>query len=187
MLAQSDRGDVRRQDIVQPQEQSLLTAKLVESAVIDSAIDESRLPDAPSATKADAAAGETAPSPAIKRESQGAPVAAQGGPLWIDRSVADRNYFIVTGTMFAASVVNAELTIHCLKQHPSCNDIPPSLKSRGAIYGIGLSADLGVTYLTYTLKRKHNHVWYVPAACITAANLFFGYRAYHWSQEHTIP
>jgi hypothetical protein len=167
--------------------QSLLTAKLVEAPAIGNGSDDTNLPDAPSATKADTSTGGPTPSPAIKKESQGAPVAASGGPLWVDRSVADRKYLILNGAMFSASFANAELTLHCLSQHASCNDVPPSLKSRAAIYGIGIPADLGVAYLTYCLKRKHNHMWYVPAVAVTGANLFFAYRAYHWTQEHSIP
>ena len=175
LLAQSDGGDVQLQDNVQLQDdptQLVLSAKLGE------------LPDAPSAAKPEASAGEAAPSPAVrKEESQGAPPAAMGGPLWIDRGVADRNYLAFTGVMFAASVANAELTLRCLGKHAACNDVPASLNSRKALYGIGIPADLGVAYLTYTMKRKHNHMWYVPAALVTGANLFFAWRAYHWTQQ----
>jgi hypothetical protein len=190
MLAQSDRNDVLRRsdlqlksgDSVQPQ----LTAKLVKSPVLSFSY-ESDLPDAPSASRADDSSANPTSSPAVKKESQGAPVAAQGGPLWVDRSVADRKYLMLTGGMFGASVANAELTLHCLHQHAFCNDVPSSLKSRAAIYGIGIPAELGVAYLTYCLKRKHNHMWYVPAAAVTGANIFFAYRAYHWTQEHSLP
>jgi hypothetical protein len=187
--AQSDRMGVRRQDTVQLQgdsTQPLLIAARVDDPAVGGA--SSELPDAPSATKPDTSTGGAAPSPAVKRQqSQGAPVAAKGGPLWVDRSVADRKYLLLTGGMFAAGVANAELTLHCLHQHVSCNDVPPSLHSRAAIYGIGIPADLGIAYLTYCLKRKHNHMWYVPAAAVTGANIFFAYRAFHWSQEHSIP
>jgi hypothetical protein len=189
LLAQSDRVDIRPNvsDDGKPQ----LAAMLAEVPPTAGVSDHSDLPDAPSATKPDTSTADpsTSPaaSPAIKRESHGAPVAAQGGPLWVDRTVADRTYLALTGGMFGASVANAELTINCLGRHPSCNDVPPSLKSRAAIYGIGIPADLGVAYLTYCLKRKHNHIWYVPAAAVAGANLFFAYRAYHWTQEHSIP
>jgi hypothetical protein len=191
LQAQSNRIDVPRRDNLQLQgdsTQPMLTAVLVEDPAVGGVSSESELPDAPSATKPDTSTGEPAPSPAIKKpESQGAPVAAKGGPLWVDRSVADRNYFVVTGAMFAASIVNAELTLNCLNRHRSCNDVPTSLQNRAALYGIGIPADLGISYLTYYMKKKHSHMWYVPAAAVTGANLFFGWRAYHWSQEHSIP
>lgn len=191
LQAQSDRMDAPRRDNLPRQgdsSQPLLSAALVGGTAVDGASSGSDLPDAPSATKPDASSGGAAPSPAIKKpESQGAPVAAQGGPMWVDRGVADRNYLLLTGGMVGASIANAELTLYCLNRHASCNDIPPSLHSRAAIYGIGIPADLGIAYLTYCLKRKHNHMWYVPAAAVTGANLFFAYRAYHFSQEHSIP
>ena len=187
LQAQSDRIDVQRRDDLQLKvgdaSQSLLTATLVEALVIARVSSESELPDAPSATKPDTSPADPAASPAVKRESHGAPAAAMGGPLGVDRSVADRNYLAVTGAMFGASIANAELTLSCLKQHPFCNDVPASLKSRAALYGIGIPADLGVAYLTYYMKRKHSRIWYVPAACVTAANIFLGVRAYRWTQQ----
>ncbi len=195
LQAQSDRADAPRRDNLQSHGDSgqLIAANLVGGSAINGASTDSDLPDAPSAAKPDtstadaSSGGAAAPSPAVRKESQGAPVAALGGPLWVDRGVADRKYLLVTGGMVGASIMNAELTLHCLNTHVACNDVPSSLKSRSAIYGIGIPADLGIMYLTYCLKRKHNHMWYVPAAAATGANLFFAYRAYHWSQEHSIP
>lgn len=186
LLAQSDRGDVRWRDDLREKmsdtKQPLLTA-MVETPAIGETNNESELPDAPSALRPNTSAGEPTASPVVKRESQGAAPAAMGGPLGVDRGVADRTYLVFTGAMFSASIANAELTLNCLKQHPSCNDVPSSLKSRAAMYGIGIPADLGVAYLTYYMKRKRSHIWYVPAAAVTAANVFLGIRAYRWSQD----
>jgi hypothetical protein len=186
LLAQSDGKDIARQDNVQMQgdAQPLLAAELARSPLIGSASDESDLPDAPSAAKPDTSAGEPASSPAIKKEeSQGAMPAAMGGPLGVDRSVADRNYLAVTGVMFTTSIINAELTVRCLDKHPACNDVPSSLHSRAALYGIGIPADLGMAYLTYFMKKKHSHIWYVPAALVAGANMFLGVRAFRWTQD----
>jgi hypothetical protein len=144
---------------------------------------ESELPDAPSSAKADASTADPTPSPVVKKDSQGALPAATGGRLSPDRSVIDRNYLLVTGGMFGASIANAELTVRCLQVQASCNDVPSFLKSRTALYGIGIPADFGVAYLTYIMKKRHNSIWYVPAALVTGANLFFGVRAYRWSQD----
>jgi hypothetical protein len=190
LLAQSDRIDVQP-SYIQLQgnpAQPLLTAKLDESSSKGSASNESELPDAPSATKPDASPAEPAASPAVKRESpHGAPPAAMGGPLWVDRSVADRSYLLVTGGMFGASIVNTELTLRCLNKHPSCNDVPASFRSRVDLYGVGIPAEFGIAYLTYYMKRKHNHMWYVPAAAVTGANLFLAVRAYRWTQDPSLP
>jgi hypothetical protein len=148
---------------------------------------ESELPDAPSSTKSDTSTPDPSPSPAVKKDSNGAPPAATGGPMSPDRSVIDRNYLLVTGAMFGASIANAELTIRCLQVHNSCNDVPSFMKSRTALYGIGIPADFAVAYLTYIMKKKHNSIWYVPSALVSGANLFFGIRAYRWSQDPAAP
>lgn len=186
LQAQSEGKDARRIDNFQTQDQSgniLLAAKL--DATPATGTSSEALPDAPSATTPDASnAGSSTPSPEVKNESRnGAPPAAIGGPLGIDRSVADRHYFLFTGAMFGSSVVNAELTMRCLNKHASCNDVPRALQSRAALYGIGIPADLAISYLTYYMKRKHSHIWYAPSALVTGANVFFGVRAYRWTQQ----
>ncbi|HWY56806.1 MAG TPA: hypothetical protein VNZ03_20230 [Terriglobales bacterium] len=190
LLAQSDRVGTQPSTVQRQGNpgQPLLTARLDESPAMASVRNESELPDTPSATKPDASTADPAPSPAVRRESShGAPPAASGGPLWADRSVMDRNYLLLTGGMFGASILNAELTLRCLNTHTSCNDVPSSLKSRAAMYGIGIPADLGIAYLTYHLKRKHNHMWFVPEAVVTGANAFLAVRAYRWTQDPGLP
>lgn len=185
-LQAQSRIDVQGRDNFQVQgdpAKSLLTAKLIDYSVMEGVSSESELPDAPSATKEDTSTAASEVSPAVKRESHGAPPAAMGGPFGVDRSVADRNYMAVTGAMFGASIANAELTMHCLGQHSSCNDVPNLLSRRLALYGIGIPADMGVAYLTYYMKRKHSRIWYVPAVCVTTANIFLGVRAYRWAQQ----
>lgn len=185
MLAQSDRVDVQRRDNLHQQGKATqwLTAALIEPPAMDGSSSASALPDAPSATKPDSSTADPSPSPAVKKESSGAQPAALGGPLGVDRTVADRNYLLVTGGMFGASIANAELTVRCLNVHTECNDVPSALHSRAALYGIGIPADLGVAYLTYFMKKKHSRIWYVPAALVGGANLFLGVRAYRWSQD----
>jgi hypothetical protein len=156
----------------------LLTASLEAPAIGN----ESELPDAPSSAKPDAPAVDPAPSPVVK-SSHGAPPAAIGGPLSPDRSVADRNYWLVTGGMVGSSIANAELTVRCLEVHASCNDVPSALKSRAALYGIGIPADLGVAYLSYYMKKKHSRIWYAAPAVVTGANMFLAVRAYRWTND----
>jgi hypothetical protein len=187
LLAQSDRTDFNRQNGFQVKgdtAQGLLAANLGEFPAIGSASNESELPDAPSSTKSDGSITDSSGSPAVKRESShGAPPAATGGPFWVDRSVVDRNYVLVTGGMIGSSILNTEFTMSCFAKHPSCNDIPSFFHRRLVLYGIGLPADLGVAYLTYYMKKKHNHLWFVPAAVVTGANVVLGVRAYRWANQ----
>jgi len=189
LQAQSQDNDARRNDSSQPQDHSayvLLAAKLDESPA--NSASNGALPDAPSATSSDAPNAAPMASPVAKNQSHyGAPPAAVGGPLWADRSVMDRHYFLFTGAMFGSSVMNAELTLRCLNKHAACNDVPHALQSRAALYGIGIPADLAISYLTYYMKKKHSHIWYAPSAAVTGANVFLGIRAYRWTQDPPLP
>lgn len=191
LLAQSDRMDAGSKDNRQSQgdfAQPLLIATLGDPLPTGNANHESELPDAPSTAKPDGSAAEPAASQVAKKESaHGAPPAAMGGPLWVDGNVADRNYLLLTGAMFGATVANTELTLRCLNHHPSCNDVPSSFRSRLDLYAVGIPANLGIDYLTYHLKRKHYHLWFVPAAAVTGANLFLAVRAYRWTQDPSLP
>ena len=185
LQAQSVGNDAQRMEKFQTQDHSayvLLAAKLDESPAANAA-----LPDAPSATTSDDPSASPTPSPAVKNESRyGAPPAATGGPLSVDRTVADRNYLLFTGAMFGSSVMNAELTVRCLDKHASCNDVPRALASRAALYGIGIPADLAISYLTYYMKKKHSHIWYAPSAAVTGVNVFLGIHAYRWTQDPVV-
>jgi hypothetical protein len=189
LQAQSEGNDARRMDNFQPQDHSasvLLAAKLDESPA--NSASNGALPDAPGATTSDDTNASPTPTPAAKNESRyGATPAAVGGPLSVDRTVADRNYLLFTGAMFGSSVMNAELTVRCLDKHPACNDVPRALASRAALYGIGIPADLAISYLTYYMKKKHNHIWYAPSTAVTGANVFLGIRAYRWTQDPVVP
>src|SRR5271169_1426450 len=87
LLAQSDRSDIRGRDDLRAADniQPLLTAGLFETPGIGGAGNESELPDAPSATRPDTSTAEPPAAPVVKREVHGAPPAAIGGPLGVDR------------------------------------------------------------------------------------------------------
>lgn len=101
-----------------------------------------------------------------------------GGPLEIESRTADKKFWGLTGAMFGASIADAELTQRCLAIG-TCSYVPSSLRSRKAMYGIGIPADIGIMYLTYNMKRKHKQLWYLPSALVTGANLYVAMHAYH--------
>jgi hypothetical protein len=117
---------------------------------------------------------------ASKHYYEGAVPAAKGGPLAVDRNVADWKYLSLTGGMFGASVANAEWTQRCL-QEKTCKFVPSAFSSRPAMYGVGIPADFGIAYLSYRLKKSHNWFWIVPEAAVTGANLFVGIHSWRRS------
>ncbi len=96
----------------------------------------------------------------------------------METPTADKKFWGLTGAMFGASVSDVELIYRC-EAIGTCSFLPPSMRRRMVMYGIGLPADLGITYLTYNMKRKHKQLWYLPSALVTGANLYVAMHAYH--------
>jgi hypothetical protein len=133
------------------------------------------LPDAPSASQNAAPA-----APVSSRHYyQGAAPAAKGGRFGVDRRVMDWKYLGLTGGMFAASLINVDLTHRC-EAEGTCSFLPHPLSRRAYMLGIGVPADLGIAYVSYRLKKNHNSFWIVPEALVTGANIFVG--AHSWSR-----
>ncbi len=138
------------------------------------AVASEELPDAPSANDQEPSNTTGAPDPAVKaskRSWQGAPPAARGGPFGIDGRVVDRNYWLWTGGMFAASAANVEATHDCLAAR-TCSWVPSAFTRRRNMLLAGGSADLGVAYLSYYMKKKHSSMWFLPEALVTAVNAY---------------
>ena len=135
----------------------------------------SSYPDAPSAIKTPGT-----PDNGAERAAFRAPTpAARGG---LNRAI-DAKYMAVMSTMFAASIVNVEKTNTCLEQH-TCAFVPVAFRSRGALYGAGIPAELGIAYLSYKLKEHRHRWWFVPAMVVTGGNSFV---AYHSATENNSP
>jgi hypothetical protein len=133
------------------------------------------VPDAPSAGVNAKDGNASATASPVRKNSEGAPPAALG-PQWNEvKQVADLEYWEVTGSLFAASVANAELAQRCLEQ-AACAWVPTPLRSRTAMYGIGIPADLALSYFTYRLKRNRKSFWFLPSTLATGLN---GYAAIH--------
>jgi hypothetical protein len=130
-------------------------------------------PDAPSVARN---ATETARSDsATEKQSYGIqPLPA--GRLDTGTHDADAKYVAVMGSMFASSIMTVELTHECLVEY-RCSYVPDPLRSRAAMYATGLSAEVGVAYLSYYLKRKEHKWWFIPAALVTTANIYVAHHA----------
>ena len=105
-------------------------------------------------------------------------VTATGGWL-VDARGVDWSFATVNGVMFGSSVAAAELTQRCL-QARACNFVPGAFHSRAAMYGVGLPAAAGVSYLSYYLKRKGYRWWFVPAAVVIGGNIIVSEHAAHY-------
>jgi hypothetical protein len=117
-----------------------------------------------------------APS-AVHRSSPAPPAAA--GPI-AGPETRDMHFMLVNGLMFSSSIANVELTNRCFDAG-ACTAVPGPLRSRGALYGVGLPIDVAVTVMGYRLKRAGHRWWFVPAAAVTAGNIIYSIHAARYS------
>jgi hypothetical protein len=76
---------------------------------------------------------------------------------------------MLTGAMFAVSIANVQATHDCLVAQ-TCNWVPDTFTRRRNMLLVGGSADLGIAYLSYYMKKKHSALWFVPEALVTGLN-----------------
>ena len=103
---------------------------------------------APATTATGAPSGSfaDAPAPATNR----APSVA-GPPTTGGDQVIDKEFVMANGLMLGSSIANVELTTRCL-ENGACSKVPGGLRSRGALYGVGLPANVGIGVLGYYLN-----------------------------------
>jgi len=158
------------------QSERIVALKSAGNVALSLAVASEDLPDAPNANGTDSSDAAPSQDPVVKAHKQswqGAPPAARGGPFGVDRQVIDRNYMLWTGGMFAASIANVQATHDCLVDR-TCAWVPSAFTRRRYMLAAGLSADAGIAYLSYYMKKKHNSLWFVPEAIVTGVNAFVG-------------
>ena len=130
----------------------------------------------PPVTRATASSNTPLPdAPSSQRRSAAPPPSARG-PIAEGEFATDRQFMMVNGLMFGSSIANVELTTRCFNSG-ACSAVPGPLRSRGALYGLGLTTDVGVTVLGHYLKRSGHRWWFVPAAVVTVGNVVYAIHA----------
>lgn len=150
------------------------SVKASETSAVESALPSTTarsLPDAPSAIAKGVPAEEPVTPPSQSREKAPVPVGSIsiGTPFWV-----------ANGALLGSSIANAEMITRC--RPTSCLSIPDAIRTRGALYGIAIPASIGMTYISYRLKRSGTRMWIVPVALLTAGNLVYAWHAAQWSK-----
>jgi len=132
---------------------------------------EASLPDAPSAVAA-AQTAQNAPVPANQavRESPKALTNASPGPLFITAN----------GMLLGSTLANAEFMTRC--RPSACQSVPDDIRTRGALYAIGIPASAGISYISYRIKRGGSRWWIMPVAAFMAGNIVYSVHASQWSR-----
>ncbi len=127
-------------------------------------------PDAPSASRANAlrnsAALETSPASEFRIEEFAviAPVMAP------EKKVVDKKFLAVTGIATALTVMDFEMTQHCLGNH-TCRESDPLMPtSRAGMYASSAPVNAALYYWSYKLKQRGKSYWWVPTAAAIASH-----------------
>ena len=82
--------------------------------------------------------------------------------LWANSNLT---YWALQGLMFASVVATVETTHNCMDAG-SCTGVPDPLKSRTAMYSLGVPVAVGLSILGYELKKHGNRFWYLPSVLV---------------------
>jgi hypothetical protein len=132
---------------------------------------ESSLPDAPSAA-AVAPAAQSTPTTADEG-TQRPPKPSSNEPLGIP-------FLAANGMLLGSTIADAEMIARC--RPSACQAVPDSIRSRPALYGIGIPSSLAVSYIAYRIKRGGSRWWIVPVAVLTVGNVVYAAHAAQWSR-----
>lgn len=139
---------------------SLLLAALIGPAWAQTA---EELPDAPTVQNAQP------PAPSvIMKEQTARPEVSLG--------IFDKPFAAASAGLVGSTIANAEAIGRC--EPKACQDVPGALRSRAALYGVGIPLDFGVGYITYRLRQSRYHRWwYVPMGIVTFGNVIYAAHA----------
>jgi hypothetical protein len=93
---------------------------------------------------------------------------------------AGATFLAANGALLGSTIANVEMIARC--RPSSCQSVPDAIRSRGALYGIGIPSSLAVSYVSYRLKRSGTKVWILPVVAFTAGNIVYAVHASHFSR-----
>jgi hypothetical protein len=152
-----------------------LSSVRADAGTPDVAIAESSLPDAPSAVAAMQSAQESSSAPTTSPMT-----AKQVSPRSAASSSMGAAFLIANGAMLGSTIANAAVISNC--RPTSCKAVPGAIRSPAGLYGIGIPVTLGVSYISYRLKRSGTKLWILPVAVVTAGNFVYALNASRWSK-----
>jgi len=127
-------------------------------------------PDAPSATRANtlrnSAALNVSPISAfdINEFAIERPVPAR------DKKVVDKKFLALTGIATALTVMDFEMTQHCLGNHTCAESDPLMPTSRAGMYASSAPVNAALYYWSYRWKKQGKRLWWVPTVAAIASH-----------------
>ncbi len=127
-------------------------------------------PDAPSTTRANLArtsAALTSPA-AVSFDSD--EWIAMVAPIEPAKKVLDKKFYALTGVATALTVMDFEMTQHCLGNRTCVESDPLMPSSRAGMYASSAPVNAALYYWSYRLKAKGSRIWWLPTAAAIASH-----------------
>lgn len=127
-------------------------------------------PDAPSATRANLArASQPLPTFAVNSfdADEWAEMVAPAKP---HKKVLDKKFYALTGIATAITVMDFEMTQHCLGNHTCVEADPLMPSSRAGMYASSIPVNAALYYWSYRLKAKGSKIWWLPTVGAIASH-----------------
>ena len=130
-------------------------------------------PDAPSATRLNAlrnaAALNTSPASSfdLNEWTVVSPVIASDKA---QKKVVDKKFLALTGVATALTVMDFEMTQHCLGNRTCVESDPLMPASRAGMYASSLPVNAALYYWSYRWKKQGKRLWWVPTAAAIASH-----------------
>jgi hypothetical protein len=87
----------------------------------------------------------------------------------------DRTFDAAAIGVLGSSIANVEMIMRCGPQ--ACQAVPGGLRSRAGLYGVGIPAAVGISYLSHWLRRSGHRWWYLPMGLVTTGNVVYALHA----------
>lgn len=127
-------------------------------------------PDAPSATRANVARSPQPLSRFAVNSFDGAEWTGMIAPLPPKKKVLDKKFYALTGIATALTVMDFEMTQHCLGNHTCVEADPLMPSSRAGMYASSIPVNAALYYWSYRLKAKGSKVWWLPTVGAIASH-----------------
>lgn len=131
-------------------------------------------PDAPSATRLNAlrnsAALNTAPAATGFDINEWAPISAALATERPRKKVVDKKFLALTGVATVLTVMDFEMTQHCLGNR-TCRESDPLMPaSRAGMYASSAPVNAALYYWSYRWKKQGKRLWWVPTVAAIASH-----------------
>ena len=127
-------------------------------------------PDAPSTTRANLArTSATLSSPAAVSFDSDEWI-AMVAPVEPKKKVLDKKFYALTGVATALTVMDFEMTQHCLGNRTCVESDPLMPSSRAGMYASSAPVNAALYYWSYRLKAKGSRVWWLPTVAAIASH-----------------